>query len=332
MENYKKITRMFFLVLTAIVIAIFLTSCVNKNLNAVDPSEETTTQSQSNIENDETTVVTLEIVTENDTTETTSEIITDSEKEDIVCSLIQENGNYYIQISGTDIKDDQINNMELVPYIVFDNVQNFVNTVKNNSYTEKQLQKLSEFDRVDGKIPICDLENIYYPTISNEYASESYVYWYGETYLWFLNYENQNIMGCITPTTSEKYLNQDMFRDKIMNEYKVIDCEVTEDGKNYIYLNAITYVTYTLYKENTEITVAKCYYIEDNAESAPFKPNDDTIPRDVYVFVKEGSFIYVFILESFVSNVTDETILSIGLEKYILPEDEIEVQPESIIE
>lgn len=160
MNNYKNSINLFirFFVLMVIFVVVLLVSCENNQLSTINSSEENDTKAQINIGN-------------NEITESTSELVTDNEKENIVYSLIQENGNYYIQASGNIIKDNQINNMELAPYIKFDNVQSFINTVQNSSYTEDQLDKLSRFSQVDGKIQIYNLEDIYYPTIDNNYAS-----------------------------------------------------------------------------------------------------------------------------------------------------------------
>lgn len=159
------------------------------------------------------------------------------------------------------------------------------------------------------------------------------MYWYGETYLWFLNHFEQNIIGCITPITSEKYLDQDMLHNKIISDDKtVINSEITDAGIYNIYCEAATFVIYTLHKGETEFTVAKYYCPEDDTNLLPFKPSSNTIPDCVYVFVKKGQCMYVIILESFVVNITDETILSIGMEKYIPPVAELEPQPDHLTE
>lgn len=318
-KTYSLIMSAFMILITFVV----FTSCQNNELYYSDEKTETTTEMQvsNNFHN-------------TDTTETLTEADTDKEnvEEDIRCSLIQENDIYYIQISGGNFSDNQTNNQEHVPCLEFDNIQSFVDTLKSGNYSDKQLRQLSKFPMVDGKIKICNLENLYYPTINGEIVSGSYMEWYGEKYLWFFYDTNENFDGWITPISMDKYLNQESLCKELTDAYTVIDSEVTNDGKQILYYETGISLIYTLYQDSKEFTVLEEFYYEDYENGNIYIESiSDYIPSDVYIFGKDGSLMYAVVLNSIKSDITDDIIFSIDMEKYLPPVAELEPQPENVI-
>lgn len=307
----------FIATLTATMILFFVSCQYDKTINS---ELESSTQLQNSNDNTDTQQI-----------EDFSETITDQIREEISCSLIKADGKYYLQISGVENNTFQTDNYEKVSWIEFDDIESFSSTVKNNSYTQKQLEDLSRFPLDNGKIEICDLDNLYYLTMNGDPVQNSSVYWYGDYYEWIIEPDINGFDGGVRFQDSEKYFNEYEFCEWILSDASVLKNESSEDGKEFIYFSSNNdeiidqkLVKYTLVQDEKRVVIIQLY----DVVSSPNDLSDDLVNDEslyhIRMYCYEEDISYEILLFSFPDDVNDDILMSFSMQKYVEPENTVE--------
>ena len=243
-------------------------------------------------------------------------------------SLIYKNSEYYIEFPVNTVHGTQ-DNLDPIPIICFDDAKSFIDTVKNSNYTDEQLKELSKFPNEDGKIKVCDLDNIYYPTLNGESFEEGSLGWYGDYYDWVIKFDkNNDVEAFISIKFNDEYLNEEDFVQRIRSARNVFKDEILDNGVESIYYGPQLEAThrlvkYTLFKDNKQFVILRCYSltcVDNNLD----EPEYTETLSGIKMYCYEESISYNVFFDFSEYDITDETLMTFSMQKYVEPENTVE--------
>lgn len=189
-------------------------------------------------------------------------------------TLINENGNYYLQFNQPTAKPIMIGCV-MAPELRFRNTEEMLRTIRSGRFTKAQMDQLIDFDWDEqGRVILFDLDHVVEPVCPGDYEGMS-VIWTGDHYS-FLLYPSSNLDDYDSFIISqEQYHLENIEHYQKFDEYR--ECEVTTKSRNGVEVTIFDYstnnsdaygnffitthrlCTYTLTDENTELFVVEYY-------------------------------------------------------------------------
>ena len=240
-----------------------------------------------------------------------------------------ENGAYYLQLKN-EIQTDETesNNGVRVNFgISFENMEEFVNDVKNGNFDEHELRVMNGFKKENDKIVMCDMNNLYYPIIEHP-DIEFVVIWHGHYYTNSKSREEGDF------SLSIKEINVDEYNDGVscqhleqLNDPYLVQDEVREDGHRILIHTkedrSQKNECYTLSTDDRTYYVHKQYWL-DTPSFIRDTFASETIPYIVKIYWQDDGHYFMADMRNGIDDFTDEHIMSLRMQKYVITEETAE--------
>lgn len=186
---------------------------------------------------------------------------------DPVCDLVVENGQYYIvpkESLPAFTRSDGYYDMEVIA-LHFDSIEQMKSRLEKGSFDEAELLELSRFEATeDGKIPICDLSDLYVPVTPEAYDCVK-VALEGESYFFRLKEENDGPFSYFFFTSKEDFEKEqdrnDRFEELSVWEILTVTEEPERNAKIYTYSeeHGGSNIVYTIETDQKTLVIRELY-------------------------------------------------------------------------
>ena len=234
-------------------------------------------------------------------------------------SIEYDNGRYLLQLTDITKANTYLDSeVRYQPCIYFDNIDEFVSDIKTGQFSEYELGVISTFKKENNKTIICDMNDLYYPTINHE-DIKFIVAWYGN-YYYHTKLRNDSYGMSIGENTVEDYNAGIDFQSRFneLNSHYITQDVVTDDNHRYIVHSKDAYTTkyeyYTLSDEEKIYYVYKTYHLARPELYDDYVSED--IPYDIEVYWEEDAHYFRAYFSGGVDNITDENIRSMKMHRY----------------
>ena len=208
--------------------------------------------------------------------------------------------------------------------IRFESMEEFVNDVKNGNFDEEELRLMNGFKKENDKIIMCDMNNLYYPVIEHP-DIEFVVRWYGHYYANNKRREEGDFSLSIKEIDIDEYNDgTSCLHFETLDPYYIVQDDVREDGHRILIHTkedrSAKYECYMLSNDGRTYYVHKKYwlvtpeFIGDNFAS-------ETIPYSIMIFWRDDGHYFMADMRLGIDNFTDEHIMSMKMQKYIITDE-----------
>lgn len=211
-----------------------------------------------------------------------------------IYDLVLENGQYYIVPREPLPPYPQIHDafVDGTSYGVnFDSIAQMKQAIETGNFDENELRNISRFETVeDGKIPICDLSDLYAPLVPESFVTD-YVFWEGTSYTCWFD-ETDDVAICQFELISAEQFEEERERlENLEKNSKATLLSVSEEpernAKVFTYSGLLERktvdVVYTIKRESKTLLIREHY-------SGPSEEVSDT-PESIVIYgVHNGDY------------------------------------------